>query len=329
MAIDGTYLQGITTVVHDWTQINFNNFVYSAVYFTGIADGGGGGSSIINGDSVTIVVGVTLPLVIKEEGTILDNNFVLLGNPMPVFAENFSGVANAIAYNNKYSFFFNQNDKENFDCGLPPSFNNSSITVSIWAKPEDANPPQDGYMVDTYSVGDGFALIQDRDNTTPRWGFIVGITGSAGITKVIGTTVPVNDEWAHIVGVWDNDTGDLKIYVNGVHQNTDNHAPETLEDDGEVLRIGAGSAAGNEYNGFLNNCRIWYTALSDEEIEEVFNGGTPSESVPQENELIFWSELGNNATWNGAEWIIKDNEGNNNGISTATMEWDNRKVDTP
>ena len=39
MQMDGTYLQGITTVIHDWTKINFTNFVYSGFRFNDTAAG--------------------------------------------------------------------------------------------------------------------------------------------------------------------------------------------------------------------------------------------------------------------------------------------------
>ena len=66
--MDGTFLQGTTTVVHDWTQIDFANFVYSAVKF-----GSTGGTVIINGTAMAKSAGVTVPILVNELTTSLGN----------------------------------------------------------------------------------------------------------------------------------------------------------------------------------------------------------------------------------------------------------------
>ncbi len=73
----GTYLTGEVSVIHNATTADFDNYVYSAVYFNNT------GPFIINGNaSITGVVGETLEVVVDGSTTTLDgNNFLLLGNP--------------------------------------------------------------------------------------------------------------------------------------------------------------------------------------------------------------------------------------------------------
>ena len=72
----GTYLTGEVSVIHNETTADFDNFVYSAVYFNSI------GPFEINGNTgIAGVVGETLEVVVDGSTTSLDgNNLLLLGN---------------------------------------------------------------------------------------------------------------------------------------------------------------------------------------------------------------------------------------------------------
>ncbi len=72
------YLTGTFSVIHSNTTADFNNYVYSAVYFNSSA------TFTINGTSVVGVAGETLDIIVKESNTTLNSGFVLLGNPKPV-----------------------------------------------------------------------------------------------------------------------------------------------------------------------------------------------------------------------------------------------------
>ncbi len=75
----GTYLTGTYSVIHSSGTTDFNNYVYSAVYFNS------NGTYTINGASVTGVAGETLENIIQAPpSTILNTGFLLLGNPKPI-----------------------------------------------------------------------------------------------------------------------------------------------------------------------------------------------------------------------------------------------------
>ena len=73
----GTYLTGTYSVLHTLGTADFDNFVYSAVYFNNT------GPFTINGTSVTGAVGETLDIIVQEDGTTLNAAYLLLGNPKP------------------------------------------------------------------------------------------------------------------------------------------------------------------------------------------------------------------------------------------------------
>ena len=71
----GTYLTGTYSVLHTLGTADFDNFVYSAVYFNS------GATYTINGASVTGVAGETLDIIVQETNTTLSTGYLLLGNP--------------------------------------------------------------------------------------------------------------------------------------------------------------------------------------------------------------------------------------------------------
>ena len=73
----GTYLTGTYSVIHNNTTADFDNFIYSAIYFTG------SGPFNINGTSVAGTAGRTLDIIVnKPPTTTLNAGFLLLGNPI-------------------------------------------------------------------------------------------------------------------------------------------------------------------------------------------------------------------------------------------------------
>ncbi len=87
----GTYLTGEVSVIHNGTTADFDNYVYSAIYFNGT------GPFTINGNAgITGVVGETLEVVVDGSTTVLSgNNFLLLGNPKAIQTQAPTGLLSA------------------------------------------------------------------------------------------------------------------------------------------------------------------------------------------------------------------------------------------
>ena len=76
----GTYLTGTYSVIHDSTNADFDNFVYSAVYIVTASV-----ALTINGTTFTpTVAGETIDIIVQEDGTTLNAAYLLLGNAKPV-----------------------------------------------------------------------------------------------------------------------------------------------------------------------------------------------------------------------------------------------------
>jgi len=86
----GTYLTGEVSVIHNGTTADFDNYVYSAVYFNN------GGSYTINGTSVQGFDGKTIEVIIDGGTTVLSGgDFLLLGNPKAIQTQAPTGLLSA------------------------------------------------------------------------------------------------------------------------------------------------------------------------------------------------------------------------------------------
>ena len=329
-----TYLTGESSVIHDWTEIDFVNFVYNGVYFTG-----GTGTSLINGATITCVPGLNINVIINEENTLPDGRFLLLGNPKTKFTGSFSDVASDI-YTSKYSFYFrgdNLQQKFRWENAEVPNVSSiiGSQTVSGWAKIDGDHITKDGFIIENYHSNGGFALGYDASSDVWRWKIDTDTTAAKIVDSTSKPTIDDAGIWTQVTGVWDAPNATLKIYINGIFENetigvTGNRLAST-----QPLRIGAETPAGGEMKGDINNVVIWDEALSDEEVLENFNSGTPYNVLvegPKIGNIVFWSKVGDDSNWDGTDWFIKDQVSGKKGtssFSSTIMTYSSRVKDAP
>ena len=80
----------------------------------------------------------------------------------------------------------------------------------------------------------------------------------------------------------------------------------------------------------MSNFQVWNTNLSDSQVLSLYNNGKPIQTlndIPQNSNLIGWWQLNDTATFDGTNWNIPDDSGNNNTGVSSNMTQDNL-VDT-
>ncbi len=173
----------------------------------------------------------------------------------------------------------------------------SALTVEAWIK------------ADKWESGIYAGVIVGKQATNPDRGYCltVGENGRAEFTlsidghwEAVSTPAIMGlNVWYHLAGVYDGSS--LKLYINGNLQNTlnissGNHDPST----GSVMRLGDNPTwTGRNFEGCIDEIRIWETARSASEILDNFT-----------TELT-GSETGLSAYW-------KFNEGSGNTTADAT-----------
>jgi len=83
------------------------------------------------------------------------------------------------------------------------------------------------------------------------------------------TTDITDNQWYHVVGI--NEGTDLKIYVDGVLENTGVGDGGTIDNDAENLEIGRLASDTEYFNGSIDSVRIYNRALSEKEVRDLYN----------------------------------------------------------
>ncbi|MFG2922063.1 LamG domain-containing protein [Streptomyces sp. NPDC048305] len=181
--------------------------------------------------------------------------------------------------------------------GRPVMDTYQSFAVSVWARLPKDKP--DRAMVaahQTGSVNRGFELY----HSTTGWVFqrATADTASAPLVRAVetatsnaGCPVAALGEWAHAVGVYDNDAQQIRLYVNGCLKATQPFTTPWLA-TGPVTLGASGYPTGtaNFLQGNLDDIHLYDRTISDDEVRQLFkqrplvksrwllesNPGTPS-----------------------------------------------------
>ena len=140
-----------------------------------------------------------------------------------------------------------------------------NLTVSAWVYPTDPTS-YNNTIVEKTPHDSGFELVFDNGN---------GVYARGGGTTLLrdSTNYP-NNKWYHIVLTISGSTA--TIYVNGIQTAQGPVSP--LYANGGNLIIGGTSLNNYNFNGYIDDVRIYNRALSSNEILQINNGGAGTEA---------------------------------------------------
>lgn len=146
--------------------------------------------------------------------------------------------------------------------GAPAVDTGRTFAVSAWARPAQTDR---NMTVASQDAGDGaaFALgLRTRDEG-PEWSFTVGgtrITGGA----------PETGEWAHLLGLYDTETGRAQLYVNGHEAGTEAEAtPATTSGAFQIGRSRNRDGYRDRWHGDLGDIRAYDRVVVPSEVTEL------------------------------------------------------------
>lgn len=151
-----------------------------------------------------------------------------------------------------------------------PSF---AITISAWVDWTQFYSDSGAHAVVSHSdsATDGFMLYQGTASPYNIIKFFV-ITGT-GFQGGAFSTLLNTSTWYYIVGVYDG--ADLKLFINGVQDTTVYPATGNILSSANHLYFGTAysPSSAREFNGFINDVRIYNRALSASEIAAMYADG--------------------------------------------------------
>jgi hypothetical protein len=172
----------------------------------------------------------------------------------------------------------------------------TSGTLVAWVK-AIAEPPVEGEILWPTNIY-SFVILHKPSGTFQGLVSTNGNSWTAIATK--GGVIPLGS-WVHLAATYDQSTGNLYIYVNGVQQASASSAGGAIYPN-TGYNIGARNDGSYPFNGLIANVQIYNTALTPQEIQYLYQQGLGGAPV-RLGSLVGWWPLNGDA---------KDYSGNNN-----------------
>ena len=161
------------------------------------------------------------------------------------------------------------------DAGSDSSLDISTGTLSLWFKMDNPEPlfrvmiakDVSGLNNGDFSLG----VQQSTDGTNPNK--IQAYSDSGSDNFIFSDSAISFGEWIHVVYIFGS--GGMKMYVNGIQQSSTNANTVGLENVVADLIIGARRATVQNFNGIIDEVKLWNYALSDSEVLAEFNAVSP------------------------------------------------------
>ncbi|MFF4831685.1 LamG domain-containing protein [Streptomyces sp. NPDC001315] len=156
-----------------------------------------------------------------------------------------------------------------------------SFSVSLWARlPKDKEARAMTAISQSSTVNRGFELY--HSSALGGWVFLreTADTADATVVRAQENACPANTncaaaglgEWSHVVGVYDYDVGEMRLYVNGVLKATSPFTTPWLA-VGKVTLGAAGNATGSPtgfLKGDMDDVRLYDRVISGDEVKNLF-----------------------------------------------------------
>ncbi|MFI0964049.1 LamG-like jellyroll fold domain-containing protein [Streptomyces sp. NPDC021080] len=176
---------------------------------------------------------------------------VTFGGPAPAGA----GIASSVALDGSGHGFLTPD--------APATDLRKSFAVSAWVRPAETGRTMTVASQDTDADAPGFALGLRAEDSGPAWSFTIGgarVSGGA----------PETGEWAHVLGLYDAETGTARLYVNG--RETGTAVDATPAEAAGAFQIGrARGAAGyrDRWHGEVGDVQVHDRVVVPSEVAEL------------------------------------------------------------
>ncbi len=162
------------------------------------------------------------------------------------------------------------------------------------------------------------------------------ILGTTSTNRIfVQANSPLSADTWHRVGF----SYDGSNNANGVNLFVDSAiAPSSIIDNdlnGTILNTaqltaGVGTGAPGRFRGYIDEGSIWKKELSLSEYLETGSLGKPANLNLHSAyiDLVSWWRFGDAAEWDGSNWTLPDQKGNNDGVS-VNMEFEDRTTNVP
>lgn len=218
-----------------------------------------------------------------------------------------SDLTRSIPYSS-YSMFFDGIDdvvQITRNANLEPT----NISISCWVNVTASGSHASGYFVSKIHTSGASVSYGIYKPATPT--FVINVGGVIKSSPAYGTDIQ-GQGWHHLVGTYDG--ANIRLYVNGAEVGSGTAETGSIDYTTEDAYIGSFEPSSLEIDGNISNAAIFTSALTQDQILTIYNGGVPN-SISSLSPVSWWS-LAGDSYFNGTNWICPDlGSGGNNGTS--------------
>ncbi|ANS03023.1 hypothetical protein [uncultured Mediterranean phage uvDeep-CGR1-KM17-C101] len=217
---------------------------------------------------------------------------------------NLTGTAATPSFSNTKSILLDGVD-DRIECSSLTAYDNSDFSVSIWVKKTTSGLE---YVISNSSALSkaGFDIIINSLNVN----FQRRTRTKQAATGYINIGFSYNT-WHHLVGTYNDTTGDLKLYLDGVLKNTSATSADVNAASVD-LRIGCSAVNSLFFQGGIDEVSLFNSELSQSDITAIYGSGVPT-SLSSYSSLISWWRCGDGDT---SPTLTDNGSGGNNGTMT-------------
>jgi hypothetical protein len=152
----------------------------------------------------------------------------------------------------------------------------NSYTVAAWVRLTAVDGPHHTILSQDGANISAFFLKHTDEGDINKWRFVTegsDATPAASDEQATSTSTAVAGEWTHVAGVYDDPNNVIKIYVNGVMEESVASTSEFASTGSLIVgggRYGTGGRV-DHFPGSIDEVRTYNQALSDAEMTALFN----------------------------------------------------------
>ena len=202
----------------------------------------------------------------------------------------------------------------------------SAITLEAWIK-ADSNQPAGKYgrIIDHYENVDktGYSLNRDQSDNTLLFEFWDTTNTHRSVKS---TSTITDDAWHHVAATYDGSI--MRIYIDGVEENTNAIGAVSIQASDNVVQFGGGSddegsipGVSHWFKGLIDEARIWNTAVSGTNLASWMKRELDN-SHPNDASLVGYWKFND-----GSGTMASDSEASNDGTLTnmRPSDWVNSR----
>ncbi|MEK6979252.1 MAG: LamG-like jellyroll fold domain-containing protein [Candidatus Micrarchaeota archaeon] len=191
-----------------------------------------------------------------------------------------------------------------------------NFSISAWFKSVDGG----NYILSKGELGSGDVGYTLKFSSTTLTFGIDGTGGGSGVSTTVAnsSTVPMLDNnWHHVVAVRNNYTDALYLYVDGVNRSYTTDTSTGVIGKQINLYIGADSSLANNWNGSIDQVKIYNRSLTAQQVASLYNRS----ATGNDSDTIVYFETGpvGSSSWNVIGYPLDSSGANGTQLRSNTV----------